>query len=197
MPAGRLDAGLRGRGGHAGRIGWIAACHLADQVVVFRAAEGGREIDGPAHPLKPRGGAGHLCSLDNDRLGEVHHRAVIAVGLVGLEHGELGIVPGAHALVAVDAAEFEDPLHAADKQPLEMELERDPKHQRHVERVVVGGKGPRGGATSGLLERRPLDLEIAPRGQHPADGLHDPAAGHEPVADALAVNQVEIPHPLP
>ena len=197
MAAGGLHAGRCGRGGHAGRIGWIAACHLADQVVVFRAAKRRSEIDRPAHPLKPRGRPGNLCGLDDDRLSEVHHRAVIAVGLVGLEHRELGVVPGAHAFVAVDAAEFEDTLHAADEQPLEMELKRDAEHQWHVERVVMGGERPRGGAAGGLLERRPFDLEIASRGQHATDRFDDPAASHKPVADALAVDEVEVSHPLP
>ena len=56
--------------------------------------------------------------------------------------------------------------------------------------------GPGRGAAGALLERRPLHLEVAAGGEHPAHRLHDPAAGHEPVAHPLAVDQVEIPHPL-
>ena len=197
MAAGGLHAGRDGRGGHAGRIGWIAACHLADQVVVFRAAKRRSEIDRPAHPLKPRGRPGNLCGLDDDRLSEVHHRAVIAVGLVGLEHRELGVVPGAHALVSVDAAEFEDSLHAPHEQPLEVQLQGDPEHQRHVERVVVRGERPGGRAAGSVLERRPLHLQVIPRCKHAANSLDDSATGHKSVANALAMNQIEVPHSLP
>ena len=55
-------------------------------------------------------------------LHQLQHRVVVAVRLVGLEHGELGVVGGVRALVAEVAVELEDLLHATDEQPLEEQL---------------------------------------------------------------------------
>ncbi len=86
--------------------------------------------------------AGGGNRVDNDLLGQLHHRAVVAIGLVGLEHRELGIVMGADPFVAEHASQFEHPFEAADQQPLQVQLERDPQKQRNVERVVVCFKWP-------------------------------------------------------
>ena len=51
-------------------------------------------------------------------LGQLHHRVLVAVGLVGLEHRELGGVRGVEALVAEGAADLVDPVDAADHRPL-------------------------------------------------------------------------------
>ena len=64
--------------------------------------------------------------------------AVVGVGLVELEHGELGIVPGGQALVAEVAVDLEHPLEAAHHQALQVQLRRDAQVQVHVERIVVG-----------------------------------------------------------
>ena len=105
-------------------------------------------------------------------------------------------MPWADPLVAIDTAEFEDAFHPSHEQPLEMQLQRDPQHQRHVERVVVGLERACRRAAGALLQRRPLHLEIPAAGEHAADRLHDPAAGHEAVANPLTVDQVEVPQPL-
>ena len=77
-----------------------------------------------------------------------------------------------------------------------MQFQRDAEHQWHVERVVVGFERPRRRAAGALLKRGAFDLEVAPRREHAADRLHDPASRHEAVADAFAVDEIEIPHPL-
>ncbi len=61
---------------------------------------------------------------------------IIAVGLIGLEHRELGVVPRAQAFVAINAADLEDPLHAADQQPLQVQFGRDPQEEVDIERIV-------------------------------------------------------------
>ena len=71
-------------------------------------------------------------------LGQVHDLVVRRVGLVQLEHGELGVVPRRHALVAEVAVDLVDALEAADDQALEVQLRRDAQEQVEVERVVVG-----------------------------------------------------------
>ena len=74
---------------------------------------------------------------------------VVGVGLVELEHGELGVVAGRQALVAEDPADLEDLLEAAHHQPLQVQLGRDAQVEVGVEGVVVGderlGRAPRRG----------------------------------------------------
>ena len=61
-----------------------------------------------------------------DELLDPPHRVlVVRVGLVPLDHGELGRVLVGDALVAEVAAQLVDALEAADDQPLEVELGRD------------------------------------------------------------------------
>ena len=110
-------------------------------------------------------------------LGQVHHRAVVAVGLVDLEHRELGIVPRADAFVAVDAAQLVHPLDAADQQPLEVQLQRDPQEQVDVERVVMRHERPGRGAAGDRVQRRPFDFDEAAAAERLANRAHDLACG--------------------
>jgi phage terminase large subunit-like protein len=50
---------------------------------------------------------------------------IVGVGLVELQHGELGIVLRADALVAEVAVDLVDAVKAADDQPLQIKLRRD------------------------------------------------------------------------
>ena len=196
MSAGRFDFMLGCCSSDAGRVVRVAAGYLGQQIVVTFSGKGWLQTHLMPHPTEGLGGAGGFSRSDQNRLGEIHHRAVVAIGLVGLEHGELRVVPRADALVAVDPAKLKDPLHAANEQPLQMELQGDPEHQRHVEGVVVGFERAGSGAASGLLESRPFNLKIAPVGQRLANRRDDSAAGDKSVTDTLAMDQVEIPHPL-
>ena len=82
------------------------------------------------------------------------------------------------ALVAEDATDLEHPLHAADDQPLEVQLQRDAQVQVHVERVVVGDERSGMGATGLEVQHRCLDLDEAFGVQRAAE------AGDDLVADA-------------
>ena len=82
-----------------------------------------------------------------------------------------------HALVAEDAADLEHPLHAADDQPLEVQLERDAQVEVEVERVVVGDERPGVGAAGLDVQHRRLDLDEAALVQRAAE------AGDHRVAD--------------
>ena len=84
---------------------------------------------------------------------------------------------GGDALVAEDAADLVHPLHAAHDQPLEVQLERDPQVQLHVERVVVGDERPGVGAAGLDVQDRRLDLDEALGGERAAE------AGDQLVAD--------------
>ena len=102
------------------------------------------------------------AATNDDQLLELGRDVVVVgVGLVPLEHRELGVVLGREALVAEVLAELVDPLEAADDQALEVQLGGDPQVEVAVERVVVGGEGPRQRAAVERLEHRRLDLEEA------------------------------------
>ena len=90
----------------------------------------------------------------------VADRVVVAVRLVRLQHGELGVVGGVHALVAEDPADLVDLLDPADDQPLEVKLQRDPQVQLHVVGVDPGDERARVGAAV----HRPAAPASPPRG---------------------------------
>ena len=106
-------------------------------------------------------------ALADDHVGQALHRAlhhddevvVVGVGHVQLEHGELGVVPRRHALVAEIAVDLVHALQAADDQALEEQLRRDAQVHVHVERVVMRRERPRRRAARNGLQHRRLDLE--------------------------------------
>ncbi len=67
-----------------------------------------------------------------------HDVVVVGVGLVAFEHGELGVVLEADALVAKDAADLVDLVEAADDQALEVQLRRDAQVEVAVQRRCGG-----------------------------------------------------------
>ena len=93
---------------------------------------------GPGH--LGRAGHGDGGVLD-ELLREVGDAVVIAVGLVGLEHRELGAVGRVGALVAEVAVDFEDAVDATDHGALEEQLGRNAQIELGVECVGVGDEG--------------------------------------------------------
>ena len=195
--AGCVEADFFGERLHAGRVARIDARLLLKQLVVGFAVERRREVDHCFAPGALEIAVDGFDRVGDDRLGQVHHRAVIAEGLIRLEHRELGVVPRADPFVAIDAAQLVDPLHAADEQPLEMQLQGDPQEQLDVERVVMRDERPGRRAAGDGVQRGAFDLAEALLVQRVADRLHDLGAALEPLEHALAVRQIEIPHPLP
>ena len=104
----------------------VVTAFLPNQILVLHAAPRPGEVDGAGDiPLGilvlDHECADHLLGHAYDhRLEQFHHRLVIAKRLIGLEHGELRVVPGRDALVAVVAADLEHAIHPADEQPLEI-----------------------------------------------------------------------------
>ena len=99
------------------------------------------------------------------RLGQVHHRVVVAVGLIDLEHREFGVVALADAFVAVHATELEHALDAADHQSLQVQFQRDPQVEVDVERVVVRFERPRSRAAGDRVQRWAFDFDKATAGR--------------------------------
>ena len=94
-------------------------------------------------------------------------RLVIAVRLIGLEHGEFGVVLAREAFVAEVAADLEHLVDAADEQALEIKLERDAQIKIAAERVVMRDERLRRRAAGNGLHHRRLDFhEAARRGRN-------------------------------
>ena len=117
---------------------------------------------------------------------------VIGVGLVELEHRELGIVVRGEALVAEVAIDLVDALEAAHHQPLQVQLRRDPQVQVDIQRVVVRDERPRRRAAIERLHHGRLDFDEAALLQLPPQGRDDLRARHEHFAHFGIGDQVEI-----
>ena len=74
--------------------------------------------------------------LDDQLFRQIHHRAVIAVRLVQLQHREFGIVPRADAFVAVDSTKLVNPFDSADHQPLEVQFQCNPQDTARMSSVL-------------------------------------------------------------
>ena len=132
----------------------------------------------------------------DEPLHPVHRVAVVGVGLVPLEHRELGVVLERDALVAEVLADLVDALETADDQALEVELGRDPKVERLVEFVVVRLERPGERAAVSRLQDRRLDLDEALVVERAANGRDHPGAEHEVGACVLVHQQVEVAPPV-
>ena len=117
---------------------------------------------------------------------------VVDVGLVGLEHRELGVVLEAHALVAEVLADLVDAVDAADDAALEVQLGGDAQVEVALELVVVRDERPRQGAAVERLQHRRLDLDEAALVQEPADGGDDAGALDEDLARVVVDDEVEV-----
>ncbi len=98
-------------------------------------------------------------------LRQLRHRVVVGVGLVRLEHGELGVVGGVDPLVPEVPPDLEDRLDPADDEPLQVQLERDPHVHLRVVGVEVRLERPRVGPAVGAGQHRRLDFHVAPPDQ--------------------------------
>ena len=134
----------------------------------------------------------HHRQLGHQLLGELHEVDVVGVGLVQLEHGELGVVAGGDALVAEHPPDLEHLLEPAHHQPLEVELGGDPQVEVEVEGVVVGDEGLGQGPAGDGVEDRRLHLHEAPVLQPPPQQAHHPAAQEEGVAGLGRGEQVDV-----
>src|SRR5439155_6124770 len=103
------------------------------------------------------------------RLRQLHHREVVAVGLVDLEHGELGVVAPVDAFVPEVAADLVDALEASDQEALQVELQRDPQEEVRVQDVVVRDERPGHRAAGHRLQHWRFHYDEAARVQELPD----------------------------
>src|SRR4051794_4825624 len=128
----------------------------------------------------------------HELLGVARDVLVVRVGLVPLEHRELGVVLERQPLVAEVLADLVHALQAADDQPLEVELDRDAEVEVALQRVVVRREGPRDAAAVDRLEHGRLDLDEAARVEERAYRRDHLRARHEELARLLVGDQVEL-----
>src|SRR3954451_11481805 len=128
----------------------------------------------------------------HELLGAARDLLVVRVGLVPLEHRELGVVLERQSLVAEVLADLVHALEAADDEPLEVELDRDAQVEVAVEGVVVGRERARDPAAVDRLEHRRLDLHDPARVEEGADRGDDLRARDEELARLLVGDQVEL-----
>ncbi len=139
-----------------------------------------------------------VCDQRLQALGGV---VVVGVGLVPLDHRELGVVLEGDAFVAEVLAQLVDALDAADDQALQVELGGDPEIEIAIEGVVVRHERAGECAAVDRLEHGRLDLD-EPLGVEPAArlgdhlGAQDEALAHLGVRDqvllAMAVAKLRV-----
>ena len=147
--------------------------------------------------------------LERDVLDELlhplHRVPEVGVGLVPLEHRELGLVLVRDALVAEVLPDLVHLLQPAHDQPLQVQLGRDAQVEVRVELVVVRDERPREGAAVAGLEHRRLDLdeaalvEPAPDRRHHAERVMKAArvsSFTSEVEVALAVARLGVLQPV-
>ena len=137
--------------------------------------------------------SGHVL----DELLDPRHRVpVVRVGLVPLEHRELGLVLVRDALVPEVLADLVHALEASDDEALEVELGRDPQVEVGVELVRARHERMSERAPVARLQDRRLDLDEPVRVEVATDRRDDARAQEEELARVLVHEQVEIPLPI-
>ena len=129
-------------------------------------------------------------------LDHVHEVAVVRVGLVQLEHRELGVVPRRQPLVAEIAVDLVDALEAAHDEPLQIQLGCDAQVHVEVERVVMRDERPRHRAARDRLHHRRLDFHEPERVEELSQVLHDAGARAEHLAALVVHDQVDVALPV-
>jgi hypothetical protein len=140
---------------------------------------------------------GELCvDAPQEDLDEVHEILIGRVGLVKLEHRELGVVASAYPLVPVAPTDLVDPLESAHDEALEVELRSDAHVKAHIERVVVRDERPCRRAPDERVHRRRLDFQEAPLVEDRPRRPDDVAPGAEDVGDGRIGDEVDVSLPV-
>src|SRR4029077_15918486 len=142
------------------------------------------------------GDTGRAANLFDDAakelFGQVHQFAIVAIGLIELEHGELGCVDCIHALVAEIAIDLVDAAEPPDHEPLEVELRRDAQVEIEIEGVVMRDEGARRGPAEDGMHHRRLDFGISSRVKEAAQLPGDLRSPEEVVTLGLIEYHVQV-----
>ena len=103
----------------------LRACRLRPEMD-DRLAHGHALPVGPVDfliaPLRLRPAIDVLRRFGDDFLRDIHDALIVGVGLIGLEHGELGIPAPSQAFVAEVAVDLVDAIESAHHQPLQIKF---------------------------------------------------------------------------
>src|SRR5690625_5173155 len=142
-----------------GPRGHLLAHGLGDQLMDAGATPRCLQIDLRTVTGRYDRPAERLCTVHHQRSRQFHHRVVVAVGLVRLEHHELGVVRGVDTLVAESLADLVDALDSTGDRAFEVEFQRDAQQYILVEGIQMRTKRPRRGTAIGVLQDRCFDLD--------------------------------------
>ena len=138
-----------------------------------------------------------LRDVAEQLLRQAHQLLILRVRLIELQHRELGIVLRRNPFVPEVPVDLVDALHAADRQPLEIQLRRDAHVERHVERVVMRRERTRQRAAGDRLHHRRLDFEEPALVEERPQRLQHAAPHLEHAARIRVDDQIQIPLPIP
>ena len=150
------------------------------------------EIELLAVDIRLRAAGGVERHLAQQFVAEVHQAAIIRVGLIELQHGELGVVPRGDAFVAEVAVDLVDPLQAAHHQPLQIQLRRDAQVEVDIQRVVMRDKRTRRGAAVERLHHGRFHFDEAAASSCRRSEAMMLRARHEDLAHFGIGDQIEI-----
>ena len=178
-----------------GEAGQHWAAMLLQQSPVGFPTEGGGQIDlqAPVGQLELPGGRG---SAPDKFLCKVHHLAIVGVGLVELQHGELGVMVPVHALIAEILGQLVHLLETADNKPLQVELIGNAQVEGLIECVVMGSEGPCRGAAVEGLQGRCFHLHKAVTIQTLPQVADDLCTVHEMHSDLRVGDEVQVAPPV-
>ena len=171
----------------------IQAGVLLYRLMHGQAGPAGGQVQLLPLPLQLVGSQQLLDGRSQQVLKEVHHVIEVGIGLIELNGRKLRIMLGVHALVAEDPPDLVYPLEAAHDEPLQGEFGGDAHVHVDIQRVVVGDKGPGGGASGDGVEDRGLHLHIAPVVHELPDMTDEFGADLEGPAHILIHDEVHIP----
>ena len=130
-------------------------------------------------------------------LRQIHHAAVIGVCLIKLEHRELGIVPRRNPLIPEVAINLVHAVEPANREPLQIQLRRNPQIKIDVQRVVMRHKRPCDRASRDGLHHRRFDFNETASAEKIPHGLNQLRALQKNFAYLGIHEQIDIPLPIP
>jgi hypothetical protein len=160
-----------GEVGHPGR--------LPDEVEQRPAGERGAQVDRPAAVGHGRAAGGLPGGAAHQGLGEVHDVVVVRVGLVALEHRELGVVARGEPLVAEHPAISNTRGMPPATRRLRYSSGAMRRYRSVSQRVVVGDERLGERAAGDGVQDGGLDLDVAPLDELGAQRLEDLRADAE------------------
>ena len=170
----------------------LHTCVLGDEFFHRGAAPRSGKVNLATVVFDGRGAQDLLGDTGDEVLGEFHHVGMVGVGPVELQHRELGIVSSRHALVAEHAADLKHLLHAANDQPLQVELGCDAQVEVLPECVVMGDERTSERTTGDRVQHRCLDLDEPLTTQDRSHRRNDLAALRERIAGLFGDPHVDI-----